>query len=299
MVQRPLRSSERSSRAVQFAYARVVCRRVHRAHAGAGAGLAGHRLGRARPDLGADRIREDAGRVPVGDRSVVGGRRARPHRPRLRLAAEGALLRHRPQPARPATRHRRRPEGRRPHWRHAAARAPGDAARAAGHPDHHARVALPDADRPRPGAVRRRGVVHRGRDPRGGVDQARRAPGPDPGAVDRGGRARGAADRPVRDPEAARGDRPLPGRAAPHVPHRRHRRAQGARPGDPSSRRFDGGTRADADARPRSARGRHRGDPPLDLARDLSRAARADRRPPLDDPVRQQPAREPSVSRCG
>ena len=32
----------------------------------------GDRVGRARPDLGADRIGEDAGRVPVGDRSVGG-----------------------------------------------------------------------------------------------------------------------------------------------------------------------------------------------------------------------------------
>ena len=46
---------------------------------------------------------------------------------------------------------------------------------------------------------------------------------------------------------------------------------------------------ADARARLRPARRRHRGDAPLDLAGDLPRAAEADPAAPLDDPVRQQP----------
>ena len=174
--------------------------RVRAADAGPGPGVAGDRVGRARPDLGADRLGQDARRVPVGDRpgwppSRADGEPA--HRPRLRLAAEGAVVRHRPQPAHAAARHRRRSEGRGAHRRHAAARAPADAARAARHPDHDARVAVPDADRPRAGAVRRRALVHRRRDPRGRRDQARRAPGADARAADRGRRARGAADRAV------------------------------------------------------------------------------------------------------
>ena len=75
------------------------------------------------------------------------------HRTALRLAAQGALLRHRPQPARAPARDRRRADRRRADRRHAAARAPGDAAPGARHPHHHPRVALPDADRPRAGAV--------------------------------------------------------------------------------------------------------------------------------------------------
>ena len=238
-----------------------------------GPGVAGDRVRRARPDLGADRIGKDARVVPVGDRPA--GRRAarrRPaHRARLRLAAEGPVVRHRPQPAHAAARHRRRSEGRGTHRRHAAARAPGDAARAARHPHHDARVAVPDADQPRAGAVRRRALVHRRRDPRGRRDQARRAPGADAGAPDRVRRARGAADRAVGHAEAARGDRPLPGRTAAHLPDRRHGRAQGARPRDPGPGRVDGrarrtrrrptSTRSSAARRRRAARSGRRSIP--------------------------------------
>ena len=105
------------------------------------AGLAGDRLGRAHADPGADRVGQDARRVPLRDRPAErgagGGAPAA-----LRLSAEGAELRRRAQPARAA---RRDPVGAdrgRPHRRHAAEGARGDAAQAAGHPDHHARVAL-------------------------------------------------------------------------------------------------------------------------------------------------------------
>ena len=156
--------------------------------------MAGDRLGRARPDLGPDRVGQDAGRVPVRDRPAR--QRSRPpdrpqaaaDQPRLHLAAEGALLRHRPQPAHAAARDRRRARGRRPHRRHAPARAPADAARAARHPDHDARVAVPDADRPRAAAVRGRALGDRRRDPRRRLDQARRPPRADARAPQRGGR---------------------------------------------------------------------------------------------------------------
>ena len=83
--------------------------------------------------------------------------------------AEGAQLRRRAQPARPARRARLEAHGRRPHGRHRPARAPPDAAHAAGHPDHDAGVALPpphlagpgDAARRRDGD-RRRGARRRG-----------------------------------------------------------------------------------------------------------------------------------------
>ena len=162
-----------------------------------------------------DKLASQPGRVAEGGggsgRGGAGGAAAA-DRARVRVAAQGALLRHRPQPPRAPARDRRRPEGGRPDRRHAPARAPGDVARATRHPDHDAGVALPDADRPRAGAVRGDRVVHRRRDPRGGVDEARGAPGADARAADRGGRTRGAADRAVGDAEPARGDRALPGR---------------------------------------------------------------------------------------
>ena len=72
-------------------------------------------------------------------------RAGRPHAAGLRLAAEGARLRHRPQPARAAARHRRRPHRRRPHRRHARSASARRCAAPARHPHHDARVAVPDA----------------------------------------------------------------------------------------------------------------------------------------------------------
>ena len=102
--------------------------------------------------------------------------RRRHDAPGLRLAAEGARLRRRAQPARAAARHRRRPLGRDPHRRHAAARARCDAPHAAGHPDHDARVAVPDPHLAGARDAARRRVGDRRRDPRRRLDQARRAP---------------------------------------------------------------------------------------------------------------------------
>ena len=79
---------------------------VRRADAGAGARLAGDRVAAAHADPGADRLGQDARRLPLRDRPA---RRATPGEgaaPALRLAAEGAELRHRAQPPRAARRAR-------------------------------------------------------------------------------------------------------------------------------------------------------------------------------------------------
>ena len=88
------------------------------AHARPGTGVAGDRGRRARPHLGAHGQRQDPRRLPVGARPPL-ARARRPHPPGLRLAAQGAQLRRRPQPARAAARDRRRPHRRGAHGRHA------------------------------------------------------------------------------------------------------------------------------------------------------------------------------------
>ena len=108
--------------------------------------------------------------------------------------------------------------------------------------------------------------------------------------LSRAAEKRRSADRAVRDAESARGGRPLHGRPPAQLPDRRHWRAQGTRPEDPRARRIDGRARRDAVAGARSA-GRRRGHAPLDLAGYLPGAAAADQAAPLDDPVRQQPPR--------
>ena len=107
------------------------------------------------------------------------GARAAPdaHAPGLRLAAEGARLRHRPQPARAAARDRRGPHRRRPHRRHAA---DASARRCAAHPPDIL-ITTPESlylmliQRRARDPHRRRGRDRR-RDPRRRRDQARRAP---------------------------------------------------------------------------------------------------------------------------
>ena len=123
---------------LQQADAGLVRELVRSADSRAGAGLAGDRERRAHADPGADRLREDARRVPVRDRPAdrLPGRGSPAA---LRLAAEGAQLRRRAQPPRAARRARLEAQRRRPHRRHAAARPRGDAPRAPGHPDHDAR----------------------------------------------------------------------------------------------------------------------------------------------------------------
>ena len=215
--------------------------------------------------------------------------------PALRLAAEGAQLRRRAEPARAARRDQVRPPRRRPHRRHdpeGAARAGQGAAR---HPDHDARVALPDADLAGARDAARDRDRDRRRGPRRRRHQARRAPRALAGAARRAARAAGAADRPLGDPAPARGDRPLRLRRPPD-PARRRRHAQGARPR--GRRPGRGPARAGHVERARPARRERRRrdglglrvDRPLDLALDLSGDPRARPRAPLDDRLRQQPA---------
>ena len=217
--------------------------------------------------------------------------RGQAHAARLRLAAEGALLRHREEPARAAARDRRGHHRRHPHRRHAAEGAARHGPPPARHPHHDARVAVPDAHEPGARDLPRHRVGDRRRDPRRRPDQARRAPRAHARAARRAGRARRPADRAVRDAEPARGGRPLPRRPEAHLHGHRHRRAQAARPQDPRAGRVDGRARPGHERRrPRPLRGR-RGDPQVDLARDLPRDPAAGARPPLDDRVRQQPPR--------
>ncbi len=120
---------------------------------------------------------------------------ARAHAARLRLPAEGALLRRREEPARAAARDRRGPQRGDPHRRHAAEGAARHGPPPAGHPDHHAGVAVPDAHQPGARDLLRDRAGDRRRDPRRRADEARRAPRGDARAARRAGRARRAADR--------------------------------------------------------------------------------------------------------
>ena len=133
--------------------------------------------------------------------------------------------------------------------------------------------------------------VHRRRDPRGRGDQARRAPGADARAA----RAR-AAGRDVQRIGLSATQRPLEEIGRFLVGPTRECRIVDA--GDPqaSSTSRSGPGRVDGRARRPAAPDLDplaggRGDPPLDLARDLPGAARARPRAPLDDRLRQQPPR--------
>ena len=158
------------------------------------------------------------------------------------------------------------------------------------HPDHDARVAVPDADRACPGAVRRDPLVHRRRDPRRRRDQARIAPGADARAPRRGGGARPAADRPERDPEPARGGRPVHGRPARSCRIVDTGRPQAARPARSRCRssRWSSPMRrpaADLDPLEGGTEATRRSIWPAIYPELLELGARA----PLDDHLRQQP----------
>ena len=106
---------------------------------------------------GADRLRQDAGRLPRLPRSplAAGGAAARRARP-LRFAAQGAQQRHRPQPATAAPGRGRNgpthgleaagPASRGSHRRHARRRTAAPGPQAAARPHHHAGIAAPAAD---------------------------------------------------------------------------------------------------------------------------------------------------------
>ena len=144
--------------------------------------MGGDRRGPARAGRRAHRVRQDAGGVPLvagpaAHGAGAGEGEALPGA--LHLPAQGAGRRRRAQPARAARRHppRRRPAGpaRRcprsasaygpatpPPQERAPARPP-----AARHPDHHARVAVPDADLAGARVAARRRHGHRRRGARG------------------------------------------------------------------------------------------------------------------------------------
>ena len=220
----------------------------------------------------------------------------RGHPAALRVAAEGAQLRRRAQPARPAGRAREPAAGRRPHRRHAAARAAADAAPPARHPHHDARsrssCMLTSQARETLKGVRTLIVdeVHAVAGTKRGahlaltverLEQLADEPVQRIGlsATQRPLEEIGrfvAGDRPIELVDAGRAKeldlqvvvpvedmRELPSTALALVP------GAGRRPGD--------------------GRG-HRAQQPVDLAVDLPGAAEARPRAPLDDRVRQQPA---------
>ena len=226
-----------------------------------------------------DGLGKDARCVPGRHRSAQRDARGRPA-PSLRLAAQGAELRHRAEPAKPARRTRLEALGRGAHGGHACGGAAPNAADPSGHPHHHARVAVPaphlagtrdasrDRDRdPRRGARSRR---HEARRASGALARATRAPRrrsfPAPWALG--------------DPATDGGDRSLRRRIGPRDPARRRGRPQGA--GPPGRRSGRGHARAAVDGRALCPAARRRGRDgrrrrtvePVDLALDLPRDPR-------------------------
>ena len=186
-----------------------------RAHRGAGSRLGGDRLGRRHPDRGADRIGQDAGGLPRGDRPVLPGRRVGRRSPgdrrRVRLSAAGAHRRREREPPQAPGRDRRgRPRartgtaerpGRGPQRRHPALRALRNGAQSPRDRRHDARVLLPPAHLDAgPGDAPDGEDGDRRRDPRPRPGQARLPPRAEPGAP---GPARGLDQR--RDAGAGRG----------------------------------------------------------------------------------------------
>ena len=211
----------RSARDVLPGHGHVVPGGLRAPHGRPGGSLAGGRRRGERTRRRADRVGQDAGRVPVGagrpdplPRPV--GQGALPGA--LRVALEGAGGRRRAQP--PGTAGRDHADGapagpgttqchrRRSLRRHLGGRPASAGHPAAGHPDHHPGVAVPDADlrRAGPAAVGSHGDRRRG--PRPGRHQARRSSGPiarAAGGID----GRVAAARRRRGAAATAADRPL------------------------------------------------------------------------------------------
>ena len=247
---------------------------VRGADGGAGAGLAGDRHRRARADLRADRLGQDARRVPLRAGPVRRAAEPRADAARLRLAAEGAVLRRREEPARAAARDRRRSERRDPHRRHAAEGAARHGQAPARRADHDAGVAVPDAHEP--GARDLRGHRDRDprRDPRRRADQARRASGDHAWSG-----WSSQAGRDVQRVGLSATQNPLEevGRFMVGPKRRgdggRHRHAQAAGPEDPRAGGVDGRAREHG-PRARPVRGPG-GDAQVDLAGDVPGAAQA------------------------
>ena len=234
--------------------------------------MARDRSRRSRAGAGADRLRQDARRLPPRHRPAE-REAGRGSSAALRLPAEGAQLRHRAKPARAARGARLGAVRRRPHRRHASARARADAPHAARHPDHDPGVALPAPHVPRAGAPEDRGDGDPRRGARGRRDEARHASR----ALTRAARARRRAalpaHRPFGDAASAGGDRPLGRRCRSRDRARRRGPEQGARPRGRRPRR--GHARAQRAQRAVAARdaGRGRDGPPA-TRRPPSRSGR-------------------------
>ncbi len=174
--------------------------------------------GRDTSDRGADRLGQDAGRLPVRDRrpAPAGRRAARRDAGPLRLAAARARRTTSRRTCRGRSRRSARSTRALPEVRvlvrtgdtPAGERAAMTQA-AAAHPGHDARVALPAAHVARAAGAMLRDGAHgdRRRDPRAGARQARLPPGALARAARGADRTAAAAHRPLRDAEAARGGR--------------------------------------------------------------------------------------------
>ncbi len=282
--------SLRPACALQRADPRVVHRHLRGADRRAGRGVVGHRRRRQHAGHRADRVRQDAGRVPVGHRpaGLVGahGRARAGHPGAVRVAAEGAGRRRRAQPAHPADRHR--PDRRAPRCartghqrrralrRHPARTAPRADHQAARHPDHHAGVAVPDADLGGARDAGRGADGHRRRGARRRGHQTRRAPGAVAGAARPAvGHAR-PAHRAVGDRAAARGSGAVPVRAGADD-DRRAARGQDVRPVGAGAGPGHGepGEQHHLARRRGTHRRPDRGAPQLDRVRQLATAGRA------------------------
>ena len=154
-----------------------------------------------------------------------------------------------------------RHHGRHAHRRHPGRRAAGVRPHPAGHPDHHAGVAVPAAHLGRAGVAARRRDGDRRRGARGRRHQARRPPGAVAGAARRAAAPAGAADRAVGHRAADRGGGPVPrrrragrGRAAAAPPRPSRSSVAGAGRGHDPPRR--GGADAEDDERRGRARRR-------------------------------------------
>ena len=180
-----------------------------------------------------------------------------------------------------------------PHRRHAAARARGDAPPPAGHPDHDARVALPDAHARRRARCSRRRGGDRRRDPRRRRDEARRAPRADARAARRaaadGATRSGSGLSATQNPLEEIGRFLVGPRRTCTIVDAGMRKPLDLKIHVPVESMVEPEQGTDA-RRPRPVAGR-RGDAQLDLAGDLPRAAQARARAPLDDRLRQQPPR--------
>ena len=185
----PSPRDRRRPRALQPARPGVVPDHLRRAHGRPAPGLAGHRRRRPHPDPRADRVGQDADRVPRRHRPAGVGTRPAEGRAaagRLPVAAAGARRRRRPQPPRaarghPAGRrtvrgHRAPARGRRADRGHLGARPRPDEADPARRAHHHPGVAVPAADLAGARDAASRPDRHRRRDPRHGGHQARQPP---------------------------------------------------------------------------------------------------------------------------